>query len=61
MSVDDILTYAGTGLTGMIHGAANVRRLMQEETMGSIATVFPEEADHAGTYCLIRTSFVSDE
>jgi hypothetical protein len=30
--------------------AANVRRLMKEETMGSIATVFPEETDHAGTY-----------
>ncbi|KAJ9114308.1 hypothetical protein QFC22_005760 [Naganishia vaughanmartiniae] len=28
--------------------AANVRRLMKEETMGSIATVFPEETNHVG-------------
>ena len=30
--------------------AASVRRLMKEETMGSIATVFPEDNEHAGTY-----------
>lgn len=28
--------------------AANVRKLMREETMGSIATVFSEETEHAG-------------
>lgn len=36
--------------------AANVRRLMQEETMGSIATVFPEETDYAGMYDLLGLS-----
>jgi hypothetical protein len=36
--------------------AANVRRLMQEETMGSIATVFSEETEHAGMqdpFCMV--------
>lgn len=28
--------------------AANVRKLMREETMGSIATVFSEETEHSG-------------